>query len=185
MKASLHESGRWHISFTEKFFEAEFTNPALRPPNRFVESWPRPTEIVPGVTLAHRIVVPWDSPTVAARSEPDHVVWVAPASEGRAIEFIVLITNTGASHSEWPGKDSMASELVGSFPLPAGERVWVVYTSIPFQHPPEMQGTGRLFGSATKAAFESPNLRAVFFGNEPDGSRIMYDVPLRVKAIDG
>ncbi len=185
LKASLHESGNWHISFTQDFFESEFADSKLSPPNRFVESWPRPQEIAAGVTLAYRVVVPWNSPSVATREESDDVIWVAPALEGQAVEFAVLLTHSNCSENDWPGKRSMGTNLVGCFRLLSGETLWVVYTSRPFQYPSHLNGSGQLFGNKSGKSLDSPNLRAVFFGSEPDGSRVVYDVPICAKYADG
>src|SRR5437879_3904528 len=58
LKASLHESGAWHIAYSKDSYEKDVkgTGPAK---DRFVEKWPRPSVIAPGLTLAFRIVTPW------------------------------------------------------------------------------------------------------------------------------
>ena len=35
LKASLHQSGQWHVSFTKQFFEAQFIDLAVDPKKRF------------------------------------------------------------------------------------------------------------------------------------------------------
>ena len=79
----------------------------------------------------------------------------------------------------------MNAQLVGSFILSSRETVWVVYTTIPFE--PSMPKTGKacLFKGVDPSVFSSPNLRAVFFGDEPDGSRVMYDIPINIEYKDG
>src|SRR5688572_7046290 len=61
LKASLHQSGNWHIAYSQRTFEqrVQGTNPKFI--DRFIEKWPRPPEMVPGVTLAFRIVTPWSA----------------------------------------------------------------------------------------------------------------------------
>ena len=178
-KASLHQSGRWHISFSKMIHEEGFADKSSRPDSRFLDTWPRPTEIGPGVTLAFRVVVPWFSATVEAKEEETGVVWVAPAAEGHAIEFAILITSPTCVVSGWPAKRSMKSNLVGSFSIATGETVWVVYTTMPIQVPRPIRGTAHfLRGAGRSDLLDSRGLRAVSFGDEPDGSRVMYDVPI-------
>lgn len=185
LKASLHQSGNWHVAFSKNFYEHGFANESSRPASRFTDMWPRPPEIAYGITLAFRVVVPWFSATVAAHEEEEDVIWVSPAPEGQAIEFAVLITSPNCVVTGWPAKRSMNSELVGSFTLPSGETVWVVYTTRPFQIPQQIRGTARFFKGVSPSALGSGGLRAIFFGDEPDGSRVMYDVPVLAQYNDG
>lgn len=178
LKASMHQSGAWHIFFSKQFYESGFADEGTRPATRFSDKWPRPSEIVPGVTLAFRIVVPWFSATVEAPKEEPEVVWVPPASDGHAIEFAIIITSPTCVVSDWPAKRSMKSEFVGSFPLISGEAVWVVHTTIPFKVPGPTRGAARFFKGVNPTELKSGGLRAVVFGSEPDGSRVMYDVPV-------
>jgi hypothetical protein len=178
LKASLHQSGKWHIAFSKKFYEEGFADQLNRPDSRFSDAWPRPTEIGPGVTLAFRVVVPWFSATVKGAEEEAGVVWIHPAPEGQAIEFAILLTSPTCVISGWPAKRSMNSQLVSSFPLSSGETVWVVYTTMTVQMPPPKRGQARFFKGAQPSALQSPGLRAILFGEEPDGSRVLYDVPI-------
>jgi hypothetical protein len=79
----------------------------------------------------------------------------------------------------------MNSHLVGSFPLSSGETVWVVYTTMPVQIPPPKRGKAQFFKDAAPFDLRSPGLRAISFGEEPDGSRVMYDVPILAEYHDG
>jgi hypothetical protein len=118
------------------------------------------------------------SATVEAPKEEPEVVWVPPASDGHAIEFAIIITSPTCVVSDWPAKRSMKSEFVGSFPLISGEAVWVVHTTIPFKVPGPTRGAARFFKGVNPTELKSGGLRAVVFGSEPDGSRVMYDVPV-------
>lgn len=181
-KASMHQSGNWHISFSKSLHADGFADASERPDSRFFDTWPRPPEIGPGITLAFRVVVPWFSATIEVKEEEVDVVWVAPAGKGYAIEFAILITSPTCVVSGWPAKRSMKSELVGSFSLATGETVWVVHTTMPVQTPPPIRGTARFFRDASRAnLLDSHGLRAVSFGEVPDGSRVMYDVPILVQ----
>lgn len=74
LKTSLHESGNWHVSFSQEAFEdrVEGAIPSLS--TRFVEKWARPSGLAPGVTLAYRIVTPWSvSMTASLRAQHNSV----------------------------------------------------------------------------------------------------------------
>jgi hypothetical protein len=60
LKASLHESGRWHVSYSKGFYKSGFEESSVKPPSRFTEIWPRPGDIAPGMILAFRVIVPWN-----------------------------------------------------------------------------------------------------------------------------
>lgn len=180
LKASFHESGNWHIAFSPRFYEHRFEEDSNRPASRFTDRWSRPCDIAQGITLAFRIVVPWFSATVDDEEGKD-ILWVPSAVEGYAIEFAILITSSGCTGTDWPGKNSMNSKFVGSISLFSGETIWVVYTTTPIRIPEQMQGKGRLFKGVDSSALESSGLRAIIFGDNPDGSRVMYDVPVTVQ----
>lgn len=185
LKASLHQSGNWHVAFSKKFYADGFADESRRPDSRFTDTWPRPTEIAPGVTLAFRVVVPWFGATVQSTETEADVVWVPPAPAGHAIEFAIFMTSPTCVVSGWPARQSMNARFVGSFPLASGETVWVVYTTMAFQAPPTNQGIARFFKAARPSDLRLAGLRAIVFGEESDGSRTMYDVPLRTESRDG
>ncbi len=58
LKASLHESGNWHIAYSEKTYTESVENIVPTQKGRFMSLWDRPKAIAPGVTLAYRIVTP-------------------------------------------------------------------------------------------------------------------------------
>ncbi len=181
LKASLHQSGQWHISFTRTFFTTKFPGSPENPRTRFPDSWHRPKELSPGFTLAHRIVVPWYAATSRPRVEAEEVIWVPPAPADHANEFAVIFTSRECPEGEWPGSRSMKSGLVGSFQIPSGERVWVVWTVQPVKGPPSVTGVPSFFVGKGHNDLRSRNLRAVAFAHEPDGTRSMYDLPVQVR----
>lgn len=185
LKASLHQSGNWHVAFSKKFYDNGFVDEVNRPESRFIDRWLCPQEIAQGVTLAFRVVVPCFSATREDVEAEEDVIWVPSAPEKHAIQFAIVLTSPTCVVSDWPGKRSMNTQLVGSFILSSKETVWVVYSTVPFQ--PSMPKTGKacFFKGVDPAVFNSPTLRAVFFGEEPDGSRVMYDFPICIEDRDG
>jgi hypothetical protein len=187
LKASLHESGAWHVAFTKEAFEREVRD-AIPEKGRFIEKWPRPAETAPGMTLAFRIVTPWSAATIPLeQSGFKDVLWLPPADEPNATEIDIFIVKPTTVVSGWPGKRSMSTSLIGSIPLENGETVWAVYWVVPV---PDLtkstKGTARFFKGKTEKHLEGEGLRALVFGAEPDGSRVICDcnVQVRVKEPD-
>src|SRR5208337_4392186 len=162
-KVSFHESGAWHVAFTKEFIKKEhgYWAPSSA---RFKDRWTRPEDFTPGYAIAFRIVFPWGSPSVSLEEPEPDLIWVPAAPEGHAVEFVVLIGRSIVSfdEKEWPGKDTMATELLGSFVLANGEPIWVVHHIIPFELPKLGPGAPHLFSGATEQSLQSPGLRATF-----------------------
>lgn len=184
LKTSMHQSGKWHISFSNKTFEESVKCTASKIEDRFIEKWPRPADIAPGIILAYRIVTPYSSITSSTQDggKYKNVKWLPNALESKATEIDILISKTETSINGWPGKNSMGTSLIGSFPLESGEIVWAVYWVIDM---PDMSkcenGTLHFFNGKNKKDLKSNSLRALVFGAEPDGSRVIYDCTVENK----
>ena len=180
VKTSFHESGQWHVSFTKYFYETAFENTKPKPPTRFISKWTRPTEIAPGCTLGLRILVPWSAATNRTTGEADDIIWVPPAPEGWAVEFALVLTAPDCQITDWPCKRSMNSQLVGSFILFSGERVWVIWTVQPFVPPEAPKGSGNFFKERNLKSLLGGSLRSITVAKHDDGSRILYDIPVEL-----
>lgn len=182
LKASLHQSGKWHIAYSQKTFE-ELVKGLAKHNDRFIEKWPRPTEIVEGVTLAFRIVTPF-SATVSSIKDETHkeVIWIPNAPKPKATEIDILITRPVIIATDWPGKRSMGTSLIGSFPLENGDTVWAINWVVDM---PDLSwvadGVFRPYRGKSKRDLSSDSLRAHVFGQEPDGSRVIYDCAVKRK----
>jgi hypothetical protein len=70
----------------------------------------------------------------------------------------------------------MGTSLIGSIPLESGETVWAVHWIVDM---PDLttvvKGTRRFYRGKNKNDLQGKGLRALVFGKEPDGSRVMYD----------
>lgn len=177
LKASLHESGNWHIAYSQRTFEENVKDAISKFTDRFIEKWPRPSEIAPGVTLAFRIVTPWSAVTNEIEaSNVKGVIWLPNAPESKATEIDIFLVKPTTPVSGWPGKRSVGTSLIGSIPLESGETVWAVYWTVAM---PDLtsatKGTGRFYKGKNRKDLEGKGLRALVFGTEPDGSRVMYD----------
>ena len=84
--------------------------------------------------------------------------------------------------SGWPGKRSVGTSLIGSIPLENGETIWAVHWVVAM---PDLSKAGKGIGQFYKGAgnkdLEAEGLRALVFGMEPDGSRVMYDFAVKGK----
>lgn len=175
LKTSLHESGRWHIAYTPEAFKEKVEGVAKQS-DRFIEKWPRPKAIATGVTLAYRIVTPWSSVTSSIGEANGNVIWIMNAPKPRSIEIDVIITAPNTPVTVCPGKRSMGTSPIGSFQLKNGDTVWLVYMEIDM--PALSCSTHRnvhFYKGKGPQDLESDNLRAFVFGDEQDGSRVIYD----------
>lgn len=173
LKASLHQSGNWHIAFSEEFFENGFAD---KPHDRFIDKWPRPSEIAPGVTLAFRIITPYSAVSTAYDvSSLKNITSIPAPPKNRAVEIAVIITAPHTLISHWPGRNSMDTQLVGSMPLDSGETVWVVHRDIDIPNLGTLHGTPRYFKGRNKDDLAKVGLRVLVSGDEKDGSRVIID----------
>jgi hypothetical protein len=128
------------------------------------------------MTLAFRIVTPWSAVTNERNKMDANIIWLPNAVEPKATEIDILILKSDLNVNDWPGKHSMGTSLVGSIPLANGETVWGVYWVVDmpdFSKVPA--GTGHFYKGKTDTDLESEGLRALVFGNQTDGSRVIYD----------
>lgn len=176
LKASLHESGSWHIGYSEKTY-AELVNdvvPTQR--GRFVRLWDRPKAIAPGVTLAYRIVTPPSALVSGVGESDDKVKWIPSCPQPKAVEVDIFICSSTVRVTGWPGKNNMGTELIGSYKLANGESIWVVHWVV---NMPDLsqatKGRGAFYKGRGEEDLNSGSLRAIVFSSEPDGSRVIYD----------
>jgi len=176
LKASLHQSGCWQVAYSQEFFQENVEGHISSQQDRFLERWPRPRLIAPGVTLAFRIVTPYSAVTIPISDSDKNITWLPNCPPQRATEIDVFIVSSMTPVSGWPGKNKMKTNPVGSYRLANGESVWVVYWVVDM---PDLssatKGVGRFYKGGSEEDLKSDNLRAIVFGKEPDGSRVMYD----------
>ena len=174
LKISLHESGNWHIAYFEGFFEEYVPEEHRTERGRFIDQWNCPKPIAPGVTLAVRIVTPWSSVT-ARGEESASIVSVPPPAEGRAIECDIFLIDRTTPMTGWPGKNKMNTRLIGSYELPSGNSVWVVWWEVDMPNMGTLQGTPRFYRGASMDDLKTERVRVLMFGDKPDGSKTIYD----------
>lgn len=176
LKASMHQSGNWHIAYTRRFFDENVAAAEGIHSTRFIEQWPRPTVLAPGFTLAFRIVTPLSAvSTPCDQPSSPHLEWIPNAPEGKATEIDVIITDPRTDVTSWPGKRSMGTQLVGSITLDSGETVWIVWLVVDNPKFTTIRTTAKYYKGRGPEDLRGKKLRALVFGNEKDGSRVVYD----------
>jgi hypothetical protein len=182
LKASLHQSGSWHVAYSQQAFEERVQGVVFGRDDRYLEKWPRPKPIADGVTLAFRIVTPHSSVASPIGDRDKKITWLPNCPPRLATEIDIIITSPSTPVTGWPGKNSMGTKHVGSYRLENGEVVWVIYWVIDmpdFSNVPK--GVGRFYRGRTREDLKSANLRGIAFGEEPDGSRVIYDLAVTQK----
>jgi hypothetical protein len=178
-KVSLHQSGDWNTAFTPSFYDRAVRDEDTTARGRFLDQWTRPSPIAPGITLALRIVTPWSS-VITPVTPTRRLVTIPAPAEGRAVETIVFLLDPRVSPEGWPARDSMNTQLVGSFVLPSGSRVSVVWWEIPMPTIPPLQATPRFVRGATMADLRAAEgLHMLAFGDHMDGSKVIFDCVAR------
>lgn len=185
-KASLHEkgsqplqTGEWHVGFDKRYLAKNGGFPSETWRTRFIDSWERPADLVKGVTLAYRIVTPASSvnlPVIPSVVGKGPISWFPPPDQPLGVETDVVFTARGVRVTEWPGKRSMGTSLLGSFVLRNGTTVWVVARTCEVPPLEVPRGPLRRLGGTDPVDLTGSGLRAMMFGKEPDGSRVFYDV---------
>jgi hypothetical protein len=188
LKVSLHQSGSWSISFTQEFEAKSLAEGAWLNRSRHLDIFPRPGELAPGVTLALRIWIP-ESELRKTPVEPTHksLVWVPAAPQGHVTDIQIFITAPSATVSNWPGKNSMKTELVGKFKTTDDDTVWVVHRSDPASSDfvaelarvkaVDRSGAKRL-DSSEPIDPDTPNLRAIAPTDDSTGNKVLVELAM-------
>lgn len=174
LKISLHESGKWHTAYFEGFFKSAVPKEYQTDAGRFIDQWNCPEAIAPGVTLAVRIVTPWSSITAHGEMSTS-IVSVPPPAEGKAIECGIFLIDRSTPMTDWPGKKAMNTELIGSYELPSGNSVWVVWWEINMPKLNPLHGSPKFYHGHSMEDLKTEHVRMLMFGDVPDGSKVIYD----------
>jgi hypothetical protein len=167
---SLHESGEWHVGFSEEFKRELLEEGRWVGGSRLIAQFPKPAEIAPGTILGFRILIPASAVTIDSSNEthPTELVWIPSPPPDRAIEISVLILSPSVKLSGWPGRQAMETSLVGNFGLASGEHLWIVYRHAPIPAIAPMRGSVTKFIPHLDMSHPLENSRAVVLA-EADG----------------
>jgi len=175
LKASMHQSGEWHIAYSKEFFAENVDSLTDRPQGRFIDEWLRPEEIAPKVILAFRIITPHLAVNTPMASSNEKVAWIPAPPSGQATEICIFITLPDAFVSNWPGKNRMQTKLVDSMLLDSGEKIWVVYRVIDIPKFASVTGKPIFFKGRSRDDLKHKGLRIIAFASQEDGSRVILD----------
>ena len=184
LKASMHESGAYHIAYTKQAYVELIEGLVPTEKNRFIDKWVQPKPISPGVTLTFRIVTPYSAVTLKITNDDGNVTWIKNCEAPNAIEIDIFIISSGTLVTGWLGKNSKSTKLIGNFQLENGNSVYAVYWTIPM---PDLSsfstGAGKFFKGRGQKDLETGDLRAIAFGTEPDGSRTIFNCAVIRKGV--
>ncbi len=174
VKVSLHQSNQWHIAYDQEFFNSKVPKSDNSEAKRFIHTWDCPSSIGPGITLALRVVTPWTAVGSALQFEPK-VKYINKPEPEKAIEIGIFISGANSSISNWPAKNTLKSQLVGSYDLPNQSSVWVTYWECEC---PDFSGlpTAFNFFKGVRKSDIAETVRAMIFGDHSDGSKVLYDL---------
>ena len=176
LKASLHASDSWHVGFLRSFLSRELDADHPGRADPYIERWPRPPEIDPGVTLAYRIFVPTSAVNIPIDdSLPESTIRIPVAPKGKGVEIAVIITGPDTKITDWPARRSMNTELVGKLDLKNAETVWVVHRTDDVPPLSVETGNATWFKSGQEVDMSEGNIRGIVFGSHEDGSRFMIE----------
>lgn len=192
IKASLHESGNWHVAFDGGKFASMF-DAMSAPPSRFLTKLNKPPILVNGLTVACRIFIPWSSVARDAPARPKEVMWLDCPPPGSALEVFVLLSDSLPIPGDWPGRwggpnvnwieydeacvprlnrpTGWMTQNVGSICPASGGSIQIVFRTIPFTIPPSLQlGSSGLLSGYSEEDLLNPGMRAVLWGVGHDGA---------------
>lgn len=178
-KASLHQSGSWHVGFIRDFVRKHIEPGHRLHDDPYIARWQRPPEIAPGTTLAYRVIVPRRSVTIPAGTAPSaDIHWIDAAPAGLATEVIIAITSRGTRVTGWPGRTVPGTHFVCQMPMDNGGTVWVLHrvAEVPFLTLPT--GSQSWIDGHSAADLNGGSIRAILFG--PTG--YMVDCAVEVVA---
>ena len=174
IKASLHESGACHLAYEVRGLERVPSALASAGKSRFIDTWQVKPSAASGAVLAVRIITPRAS--VATEDNDLGGLACAPIpSEGGAVEFYVIVTPEILKEGDWPGKRGSETSLIGSYALPSGRVVWVVWKEIPMPEIAPIAGHLRYFAGRSKTDLSSADLRLIAIAETPEGARVLLD----------
>ena len=129
--------------------------------------------------MACRVHTPWYAVTVPVPSLDDSVAWIQAAPRGQSIEVALFLSNAGMPVTDWPGRNSMNTHLVGALDLDNGDRVWAVHHAIPLAEPrlPPTVAPRYFKGAGDQDLLEGGK-RMIVCADYVDGSVAFFEAPV-------
>jgi hypothetical protein len=181
-KVSLHQSGKWQVSFTSEHEKRMRSEGRWQRPSRHVSTWLRPPELSPGLTCAVKVYIPGSELCVIreAGTANKSAFWVPAPPVDHGVEFFVLLTRPGLVGRGWPGSAEAATQLAAQTQLPNGEMLWLVYnvrkiTQAIWDRVAKHELAEVYVAHDSFVGPQNPNCRSLQLWEEDDGSRLFIE----------
>jgi hypothetical protein len=182
VKASLHASGRWRVAFTTELVERADQELVAPGQDRVIIAWDRPPEVMPGLTAAFDIIVPWFEvvPQALPVSDSEHVVFYPAPGEGGQVNVYVFLSSPSLVAEGWPGQRSMGTTLMGTAGLGSGEKVWLVARTVmmPAEHRRQLEAFRRNAPATERRSEMVEDVSVLFTGIDENGAGWLLDMGL-------
>lgn len=185
IKGSLHESGAWQYGMTSTRVRSAANVRGWDGKSRHIMRWRRPAEMAPGLTLAVEFGFPTTELQVLPNVTLDGCIVLPAAGADEAVLVALFFAKPGAYlGGRWPGEDDMSSEYVADFPLPSGERVYLVRTifAVPSITRADLADKRREFSYMRDTADRRARFGSIV--ENSDGSRLFIDAAVRPDRIE-
>ena len=167
---SFHPSGKWHATFTQKTFDEDIKDVSPPDANRFIQKWQRPPEVKPGITLALKIITPWNA------VQTEIVPGSKKFSEIKSAQVLIVFLNPNEKI------EITNFDEIGRLELNTGEIVVVLHHEIQIPKPNiPKESKGTLVKGRSKEDLESDNVKGLIFADEPNGTRVLWDCAVESK----
>ena len=184
LKVSLHESGKCHIAYFDNFMKSSGLLTDSRVKDRYIEKWLSPKPFVNGLIIGLRIVVTYSAVCTPFKpKEHRKIKWINNCSPHKSTEIDILITPPDYKSQDWPGKNGMGSKLIGSYSLSDESTVWITYHEIETPDLKHQKISPTFFKGRSKRGLFNGKMKLMLLGDEPDGSKTLYDCALAFKTI--
>lgn len=174
IKVSLHESNEWRLAYDYQFYTKKVAEDVPRNKDRIIHKWKKADPLVQGITLALRIVTPHTA-VCTGYDELNGIELIEPTPNCDATEIGVFISEVDTLESDWPAKNSLNSKLIGKYQLPNESIVWLVSWGCGLPDFSSLPKKFNYFKGVSKSDV-GESLRAMVFGDHPDGSKVLYDI---------
>lgn len=177
VKLSFHETGDWRFAYTSR----ELFDEEALPPRRLLNEYKQPLPHAELLTLACRIHVPFHAANIPDRQLDPSVHWIPCAPLGYSVEFAIFLSEWPFDPEDWPGRQAMKTQVVGSIPLERSGRLWVVYHTVPSiqRTLPPVSNPQYFKGTSGHELLNEVN-RALMWGVNDDGSIAIMESPIIV-----
>lgn len=179
LKVSLHETGQCHVAYFDSFMKSSGLSANPKVKDRYIDKWLSPKPFPNGLIIGLRIVVTHSSVcTPFKKQDYRKITWINNCAANKSTEIDILITPPDYKSQDWPGKNGMGSKLIGSYLLSDESTVWITYYEIETPKVKTQKISPSFFKGNSKRSLINGGMKIMLLGDEPDGSKTLYDCAL-------